>query len=191
MPTEANPGTGPGPGPGPGPIDVSVERRVAHVEEISWKKRALEAESALEAAKREIDALTERCATHERNIESVTRARAEAEEAARRERLIGDAIDAHHPIDGELCATLVERELEREGAGEGVDLAARLGPIVSRLAAERPYLFRAPTRAPGGAAMAGAPAGPGREPLEDALEEARASGSRTQLLRYLRLRRGA
>lgn len=187
-----------GPGPGPGPIEVSVERRVPRAEEIDWKRRALEAERGLEEAKREIAQLTERCATHERNIESIARARVEAEEMEQRERLIAGALAGHHPIDGALCATLIERELERaevEGKEAGgspeTELAARLPTIVARLVQERPYLFRAPTRAAMGAAMAGAPSGGAREPVDDALEEARASGGRAQLLRYLRLRRGA
>lgn len=190
-----------GPGPGPGPIEVSVERRVPRVEEIDWKRRALEAERALEDAKKEISLLAERCATHEQNIESITRARAEAEESERRERLIASALAGHHPIDAALCVTLIERELERatvevkEASGSDgspeTELAERLPSVVARLVQERPYLFRSPARASGGAAMAGAPTAAAREPIDDALEEARASGGRTQLLRYLRLRRGA
>lgn len=198
MPPESNPG----PGPGPGPIDLPPARRVPNLEEINWKKRALDAEAALEAAKTELAAVTERCATHERNIESITKLQAEAEATAARERAISDALSPHHPIDAALCATLIEREiereLEREGAeGDGLagDLASRLGPVVTKLVADRPYLFRAPTRTAAhpsaGATMAGAPVEPGSNPIESALDEARSSGSRSQLLRYLRLRRGA
>ncbi len=190
MPPEASPD------PSPGPIDTPIARRVPNLEEINWKKRALDAEAALEATKKELAAATERCATHERNIESITKAQAEAESAAARERAILDALSPHHPIDATLCTTLIERELERTTPeATNPDLASRLAPIVAALVADRPYLFRAPTRATShpsaGATMAGAPSGPGQDPLDSALDEARSSGSRSQLLRYLRLRRGA
>lgn len=189
-----------GPDPSPGPVETPNARRVPNLEEINWKKRALDAEAALEAAKKELAAANERCDTHERNIESITKAQAEADAAAARERALADALAPHHPIDAALCATLIEREIERElerggQESDGGDIASRLGPIVAALVADRPYLFRAPSRATahasGGATMAGAPSGPGPDPLGSALEEARSSGSRSQLLRYLRLRRGA
>lgn len=186
------------PDPSPGPIDTQVTRRVPNLEEINWKKRALDAEAALDGAKKELAAVTERCATHERNIESIAKASADAEAAAAHERAIVDALAPHHPIDAALCATLIERELDREAPESGVndgEIASRLGPIVTTLVADRPYLFRAPMRTSShtlaGATMAGAPSGSGRDPLDSALDEARSSGSRSHLLRYLRLRRGA
>lgn len=192
MPPEA------GPDPSPGPIEAPLARRVPNLEEINWKKRALEAEAALEAARAELEAVSERCATHERNIESIAKAQAESEAEAARERGIADALAPHDPIDAALCAILVERELEQEppeGEPARGDLGARIADAVARLATERPYLFRAHARssshASAGATMARLSGTPTRDPIDDALEEARASGGRSQLLRYLRLRRGA
>lgn len=193
MPPEA------GPGPDPTPLDGGA-RRATNVDELSWKKRALDAEASLERARAEIAKLTERCGTHERNLESIAKAKSEADAARARAEAIAGALDAHHPIDGALCATLIERELESGGGAKGSDPAegfgSRLGPIVARLVAERPYLFRAAARAAprsdprAGGAMAGASAGAEPDPIADALEEARISGGRAQLLRYLRMRRG-
>lgn len=187
------PPSDPNPGGEPTPIQ-QPSRPAPNVQEIDWKQRALDAEAALAVAQQEVRTLTEACATHERNIESITRAKAEADEAASRERTIAEALAPHRPIDGDLCATLIERELERESidnASSAFDLASRLGPIVAKLATDRPYLFRTPTRSAPGAAMAREPGAPARTPVEDALDEARTDGSRTTLLKYLRVRRGA
>lgn len=184
----------PDPAPGGEPTPVNQSARHIPIEEINWKKRALDAEAALAAAQAEVQTLTDRCATHEKNIQSITKASEEARVAADRERLIAEALAPHHPLDAALCATLIERELERAGQGvEDVtpDLGAALGPIVGRLASERPYLFRASARAAPGATMAGEPGAPAHTPIEDALDDARSSGGRAQLLKYLRLRRGA
>ena len=181
MPPEADPG------PEPIPTDTPA-RRPRPIEEIEWKDRALKAEAALEAAAAQIETLTERCATHERNIESITRTRAEADAEALRVRALADALAPHHPIDPDLCATLIEREI---GDVEPSDLASGAARAAARLASERPYLFRPPPRTRAGAAMAGEPGAPTRTPTEDALEAARTTGDRAHLLRYLRLRRGA
>lgn len=186
----------PDPIPDPNPIEPPAPRRAPHLEEINWKKRALDAEAALEAARAELEAVSERCATHERNIESIAKAQAESEAQAARERGIADALAPHHPIDAALCAILVERELEqepREGEPARGDLGERIAGAVERLTTERPYLFRTHARpaSHASATMARLSGTPTRDPIDDALEEARSSGSRSQLLRYLRLRRGA
>ncbi|MBX3318017.1 MAG: hypothetical protein KF902_14270 [Phycisphaeraceae bacterium] len=186
----------PDPIPDPNPIEPPAPRRAPHLDEINWKKRALDAEAALEAARAELEAVSERCATHERNIESIAKAQAESEAEAARERGIADALAPHHPIDAALCAILVERELEQEppdGEPAMGDISVRIAGAVARLTTERPYLFRANARSVShaGATMARLSGTPARDPIDDALEEARSSGSRSQLLRYLRLRRGA
>ncbi len=176
------------PGPGPEPIPTHpTQRRPRPIEEIEWKDRALKAEAALDAAQKELAALTERCATHERNLQSVAAAHAQAQAEAQREKAMTDALAPLNPIDPDLCLTLLERELEGAPPDDARSLAIS---AAARLASERPYLFRAPARV-AGAAMAGEPGEPRRTPIEDALEEARTSGNRTQLLKYLRLRRGA
>jgi hypothetical protein len=145
----------------------------------------------LTAAQAEVASLTERCATHEKNLESITRAKEEAERAETRDRAIAGALSPLNPIDASLCATLLERDLAPDADASA--LAESIGPLAARLASERPYLFRSPTpgRPTHGATMAGEPGAPAHSPIDDAMEEARASGGRTQLLRYLRLRRGA
>lgn len=179
------------PNPGGEPTPINQPARRVPTEEINWKKRALDAEAALASAQAEVASLTERCARHEKNLESITRAKEDADRAAARERAIAQALAPHDPIDASLCATLLERDLGPDADASA--LASSIGPLVARLATERPYLFRAatPSAATHGAAMAGEPGAPAHSPIDDAMEEARASGGRTQLLRYLRLRRGA
>lgn len=179
------------PNPGGEPTPINQPARRVPAEEINWKKRALDAEAALASAQAEVAALTERCATHEKNLQSIARAKQEADRAAARERTIAEALGPHNPIDATLCATLLERDLAPDA--DGPALTESIGPLVARLASERPYLFRAAATPPAtlGATMAGEPGAPAHSSIDDAMEEARASGDRTQLLRYLRLRRGA
>ncbi len=131
-----------------------------------WRRRALAAETQLEAVRAALD--------------DTKRALAEARAA----------------IDAGEQARRVERELARARAIDPE--AARVllessGPVadvrraVADLRRSKPFLFE-----PSPAAGAMGPSSPrGATPLESAAAGARASGARSDLMRYLRLRRGA
>ena len=122
-----------------------------------------------------------RLAAIQRELEStqslLTQAR-EALDAAERRRSIERQLAEQGAIDVETASLLTEAAV----AGmEKPDLARAVGELKKR----KPFLFRSPARR---SAMAAEP-GEGDAPLVSAAAEARASGDRSALLRYLRLRR--
>lgn len=110
-------------------------------------------------------------------------ARAAAEKAGRRgaiERALAEA----GAIDLEITTPLVEEVM---GTDEGIDV----GKAVRAVRASKGFLFRGGGGAGGGkgSVMAGVSSGDGIG-LEDLAGDARGSGDRSDLLRYLRARRG-
>ena len=107
-------------------------------------------------------------------------------------------VEAREALDAAERKRTIDRELVRQGAID-VETAALLTEAavsgmekkdvkgaVAELRRGKPYLFHVATRA---SAMGGVPSEV--SPLEDAAAEARESGDRRALLRYLRMRRGA
>jgi len=137
-------------------------------EEVVWKDRALDAE-------REVEALRERVGELESELERV---RGELRDSSRRaeiDRLLRDA----GATDPETARAVVESMSPGDGPGE-------LAAAVSRLRRDKPFLFET-----GGvrSSTAGVAAG-GVDAVRAAEEEARHTGDRRALLRYLRVRRG-
>lgn len=106
--------------------------------------------------------------------------------------------EAHQALDSAERKRSIERELSRQGAID-IETAALLTEAavtampkpdvkaaISELRRGKPFLFRTTPRV---SAMSGAPSE--ASPLEGAAAEARESGDRRALLRYLRMRRGA
>jgi len=138
-------------------------------EALIWKERALEAE-------RELEELREKLGQTESMLEE---ARGALEGASRQAE-----IDRHLRGAGALDVETARVMVESLVAGrEDGDVAA----AVAALRRSKPFLFER-----GGArgAVAGVAAG-GPDPLRLAADEARQSGDRRALLRYLRMRRGA
>lgn len=106
-------------------------------------------------------------------------------ETAQRRAAIEREVARSQPIDAEVVVMLCETAAKAGDNGKGPDAAA----IVADFKKRKPYLFRTPTpAAPRATAMAAASASPANE-LERVADEARSTGDRRALLRYLRLRR--
>lgn len=84
-------------------------------------------------------------------------------------------------VDLETALVLAERKLEDE--------SVTVEQAVSSLKSSKGFLFRGPERSSGASALSGSPARP-RDSLEDLAREARETGDRRAVLRYLRRRRG-
>jgi len=146
-------------------------------EELIWKARAEEAEKKLAD-------VTERVKTLEREL-GEARSAAEAADQRRQIDLCAGSCGA---IDPETVSVLAERAIA------GMDEPDVRGAIEG-LRRTKPFLFvrragagRAGARA---SAMSASVEALGGEGLEELAEDARASGDRRVLLRYLRERRGA
>lgn len=139
-----------------------------------WRERAEEAE-------RRAKALGERVEALEAELESARRALTASERRHEIERCCAEA----DPIDAETVALLTEIAVAEM---EEPDVRA----AVEGLRRAKPFLFRRRGGAGGGAASS--PAAPGRGGavmLAELAEEARETGDRRALLRYLSQRRGA
>lgn len=140
-------------------------------EEVEWKARALQAEQQVEALREQVAAL-----------EGELAGEREAVDEAERQREIERQLREARAIDLETARLLTE------SAVAGMD-----EPDVARAVAElrksKPFLF-APSVGAGTGVMAGHIAHGGKNELACAAQDARSSGDRRALLRYLRLKRG-
>ncbi|HED54225.1 MAG TPA: hypothetical protein ENJ00_08495 [Phycisphaerales bacterium] len=84
-------------------------------------------------------------------------------------------------IDVETAKVLAEARLR---TGD-----ATIEEVVSELAASKKFLFRSRKKSAAGSAVSGSPSAM-KTPLEDLADQARQTGDRRALLRYLRQRRG-
>ncbi len=84
-------------------------------------------------------------------------------------------------VDLETATVLAERRLAEGGL--------TVGEAVSALAQSKGFLFRKPGRSVGASALSGAPAR-AKDSLEELAHEARETGDRRAVLKYLRRRRG-
>lgn len=156
---ESSGGGGGGGGLGAGPLGGG-SGAPGMTEDLQWRRRAIVAE--------------ERVAELEKELAQARKALGDAEMRTRIERE-AQSMDA---VDVETAVLLTQAAV----AGmDSPDVVVALRDLKRR----KPFLFRAPAT---GASMAG-DAGAGDSGLARALEEARTSGDRQALLRYLRLRR--
>jgi hypothetical protein len=131
---------------------------------VDWKQRARRAEREVESLRAEVERLTQLASSLQSRLEALERRRA-------LERELGDAADL------EAAVVLAEHAM---AAMDPPDAARAARDIRRRM----PFLFRAPSSV---SAMAGRAPTPG--PDELALQ-ARESGDRRTLMKYLRARRG-
>lgn len=136
-------------------------------EELVWKNRALDAE-------REVEELRMRLSETESQLEQARGAL----EMARREHELEVQLHRAGVVDAETARALIGPRVE---AGEGV------ASVVAELRRTKPFLFGEGYGARG---SIGGVSGGGIDPAEMAAEQARQSGDRRALLKYLRLRRG-
>ncbi len=136
--------------------------------ELDWRARALKAEARAE----QLETLAAELA------QKLEAAQARAAAMERRQQ-VEKTLSEHGAIDLETTSLLLDSAL-----GEG---GADIAGAVADLRRRKPFLFGAPARH---SAMSGMsePAAP--DALASAAEEARASGDRNALLRYLRMKRG-
>ena len=156
-------GSGGGGGGGEGSPESQGAGNPLVTDDLLWRRRAIAAE--------------ERLADLEKQLDQARSAIGQAEQRARLER----EAQAMNAVDVETVVLLAQAALA------GMD-APDVGAALRDLKRRKPFLFRA---APSAASMAGDPGDPGDAQLARALEEARTSGDRQALLRYLRLRRNA
>lgn len=150
--------------------DMPVALHAGLSEELVWKARAVRAETRVGEL--------EECITQiEQEMEElrVSTARQQRQRDMEVELALAEAIDV------ETARLLVERVLE---ADTSLDVPAG----VAEVKRTKPFLFRNSTRR---SVMSEQAAGEGRDLLVGLADEARASGDRAALLRYLRARRGA
>lgn len=159
-------------------VQVQAESGPPISAETTWRGRALQAEESSRSLEEQLSQIRG----------ELDRAKSEAA-AARRAREIESAVAAAGAIDVEIAALLVEAALKR-------DPDKPLGVIIAELRRRKPLVFRSAGEAGilsavAGGAMAAAPReGPPGAALAGLMEEARRSGDRGALLRYLRARRG-
>jgi hypothetical protein len=172
----ADEGTNPGGEPGEGGAPAAEARRAVS-EEINWRGRALEAEGKLSELEKALADL--------RSTLEQTRDALDASESRREIEL---AVSAAGAIDIETALMLVQAAMKGRAAEE-------LGVVIEEVRRSKPFLFDDRR-----GAMAGVGAGVGvgvmstepsrgGEALAALAEEARASGDRRALLRYLQARR--
>lgn len=159
-----------GSGPPPPPPAPDMSPRVT--DQLDWRARALHAEEQI----KQLEAQLAQAQAKAGQAESAL-ATAQRQWALERE------LGAAGVIDAEAGAILAGAAVSSAEGGTPFDPA----PVVAELKRRRPYLFA--EGAPRASAMSGAipPASP--DTLARAAEEARASGDRGALLKYLRMRR--
>ncbi len=165
MPLQEEPVVGEG-GVGPGSQESTSECR----DRADGFHDEPDGEELLSSLEEELELAQERIADLERRL---------AGEAMRTE-LEKQLVDAG-AVDLETAILLAERKLAEGGL--------TVGEAVGALAQSKGFLFRAPVRPTGASALSGAPV-KARDSLEELALEARETGDRRAVLRYLRRRRG-
>ncbi|HRP62577.1 MAG TPA: hypothetical protein PK400_04730 [Phycisphaerales bacterium] len=154
--------------------DQSEPREATHYESRKYRKRAQAAEHALHETKRELESSLARLAELEETVSALER-------RARVDQLLAEA----EAIDLESARLLTEIAIS-EMEEPDVDAA------VAELKRRKPALFRTKPRmtaAQSPLPVHGAEAGARTAAIATAAEAAQTTGSRTDLLRYLRLKR--
>lgn len=152
---------------------LNSERLVPVSEAKRYRKRAQQAEQRVGELEAELTRSRETVAAHEQQLSDL-----------QRRQQIDAALTEHHVIDLDAARLLAEQAL---ADADEPDVTS----VVAHLRRRKPYLFASASRAGASASgprpvnSMGAPAGT----LEHVAAEAVASGRRTDVLRYLRLRR--
>jgi len=149
------------------------EDDVKQTDELEWRARALEAESRLE----QVEASLAECQASAAQL----REQMDKSEGARQ---IERALVEQQALDLETAALLTEAAVAQM---DEPDVEA----AVAELKRRKPFLFRSGGAGGHAGAMSGASSGTGDGALTQAAIDARVTGSRQALLRYLRLRRAA
>ncbi|HEX8877278.1 MAG TPA: hypothetical protein VF777_11045 [Phycisphaerales bacterium] len=168
---------GPGGEPGEGGGSPAVEAKKTPSEEINWRGRALEAEGKLSELEK---ALADLRSTLEQTRDAL--------DANERRREIELAASGAGAIDVETAVMLIETAMKDRAPEE-------LSTVIEQVKRSKPFLFEE-RHVPAGAGLASSGVmssepSRGGEALAALAEEARASGDRRSLLRYLAARRGA
>lgn len=162
---------------GVGEPAVEAGNDVPVSEEVIWKNRAMEAEEALSAAKERIAALEGELAQANESVKQVER-----------RGQIDLELTAAKAVDLETARLLTEATISQMDEPD-VSVAVR------ELCDRKPFLFAGDRQGVhvGGVSMGpgySSGVGDGSHELESIASQARSSGDRGELLRYLRVRRG-
>ncbi|MBY0111458.1 MAG: hypothetical protein K2Y21_01450 [Phycisphaerales bacterium] len=165
-------GTLPGGEPG-GEAPAAEGARRAVSEEINWRGRALEAEGKLSELER---ALADLRSTLEQTRDAL--------DANERRRQIEIAVAGAGAIDVETVTMLIDAAMKDRPPEE-------LATVIEQIQRQKPFLFESRTAAAttAGAGVMSAEVSSGGDALAALAEEARATGDRRALLRYLQARR--
>lgn len=170
----ADEGTAPGGEPGEGGAPAAEAKRVVS-DEINWRGRALEAEGKLSELEK---ALADLRTTLEQTRDAL--------DANERRREIELAVSSAGAIDIDTALLLVQTAMKDRGPEE-------LGAVIEEVKRSKPFLFddrRGASEGAGvGVGVMSAEPSRGGEALASLAEEARATGDRRALLRYLQARR--
>jgi len=161
-------GTGGEPGEGGA---TAADKQVV-TDEINWRARALQAEGKLAELEK---ALADLRATLEQTREALA--------ANERRRGVELAVSAAGAIDVDVAVMMVEAAMKDRGPEE-------LDAVIDEMQRSKPFLFEQRRSATGGAGVMSPETSRGGEALATLADEARASGDRRALLRYLQARRG-
>lgn len=167
---EGGDGAGGGGGGGGEPAVQADPGTPVHEERL-WETRAEKAELRVQELEHEVETLRAQ-------LEEARKGADASERRRETERLLREA----NAVDVETASLLTEMAVS---AMESPDVAS----AVAELRRTKPYLFRA--SAPHASAMSASVPDDGVQTLETLADEARTSGDRSALLRYLRGRRGA
>lgn len=137
--------------------------------DLDWRARALKAEARV----KELEALAAELAGKLEHAQA-------AAAAADRKRQLDKTLSDHGAVDLETAALLLESTLSSAAAPD-------IPAAVADLRRRKPFLFGSTPRA---SAMSGISAPGADTSLSAAADEARATGDRNALLRYLRMKRG-
>lgn len=166
----------PGEGGGTPPDPEATTTRPPVTEEIDWRARALNAEAKLVQSESALNDAHNKLSQIESDLAREKQAR-----------LIDRSLAGAGVIDTEVASLMLDSMLASRP-----DAGTNIGPLIDELRAKKPFLFESalPMRsAPAASAMSPAIATTPSDTLSDLANEARATGDRRSLIRYLRARR--
>ena len=167
--------------PRPGILDTQVEevKRVPVIEAIRYRKRA-------QAAEKQVEDLQEQLALVEEHLHET---KVQIDDAQRDQEIHQALVDAG-AMDVDTARLLVQKVLD-EGTGDSGGCG--IEEVVRVVRERKPFLFRADSTESNNSAVMGGHLRPlhtqRATPLHHAASEARHSGRKQDLLRYMRLRR--
>lgn len=145
------------------------------IPDIDWRTRALDAESKLVVSKSALADLRTKLSEAQTNLAREKQAR-----------VVDRALAGAGVIDAEVASLMLDSMLASRP-----DAGTNIAPLIEELRTTKPFLFESglPARTAAPSVMSAAISTTPADSLNDLAEQARATGDRRSLLRYLRARR--